>query len=144
MTFDPKQHLNKIRFIDQDINSRIKEKEKLRDTLILKTSTINEDKVQESNQGAFDDKYSNYLEFAEHIDSKIDELVNFKKEVTEEIDQLKDQRHRIILREKYINLNTFEYIAEALGYDLRWVYRVHGEALLAYKNIFLKSHEKPC
>lgn len=139
--FNPKDYLSKIRHIDSDIRSRQSELDQLRQTIVLKTSTIKGEVIQETRQGAFDERYMKMIEQAEEIDAKIDELVEEKIKVSNQIDLLDDRVSRIILREKYINLKTFEEIAKILDYELSWIHRLHGKALKEFKQASL-SHVK--
>lgn len=131
--FNPKDYLSHIKHIDSDIRSRQSELDRLRQTIALKTSTIKAEVIQETRQGAFDERYMKLIEQAEEINVKIDELVDEKVKVSNEIDLMEDRVSRIILREKYINLKTFEEIAELLGYELSWTTRLHGKALKDFK-----------
>jgi len=134
---NPKDYLSKIKHIDSDIRSRQSELDQLRQTIALKTSTIKAEVIQETRQGAFDERYMKLIEQAEEINVKIDELVDEKVRVSNKIDLMDDRVSRIILREKYINLKTFEEIAELLGYELSWVTRLHGKALKDFKQASL-------
>lgn len=134
---EPKEYLSQIRYIDNDIRSRQEEVERLQSMLTVNTSSIKEDKVQESRQGYYDDRYMAYLKEKEKINSLIDELVNLKVKITNEIDLLEDRRYRVILREYYLNMRSFPNIAYSMNYDLRHVHRLHGEALLAIKDVIV-------
>ena len=137
---DPKEYLNKIRYTNQEIQSRIDEKNQLRSAVSLKTSSFQSDKVQESGTLNYDDKYMKFIEVAEEINDKIDNLVDLKLSVSNEIDRLDKSEHRILLRLRYINLRSFESIAVAMGYDIRQVHRLHGNALQAFSERVTKCH----
>ena len=49
--------------------------------------------------------------------------------------QLEDERHRVILRERYINGLSFREIAKIVGYTERHLHRIHGEALVEFQKI---------
>lgn len=134
---EPKEYLSQIRYIDNDIRSRQEEVERLQSTLTVNTSSIKEDKVQESRQGYYDDRYMAYLKEKEKINSLIDKLVNLKVKITNEIDLLEDRRHRVILREYYLNMRSFQNIAYSMNYDVRHIHRLHDEALLAIKDVIV-------
>lgn len=42
-----------------------------------------------------------------------------------------DPRYRLLLRYRYIDGLKWETIADLMRYDVRWIYRLHGEALRA-------------
>lgn len=137
---DVKEYLNQIKYTNQEIQSRIDEKNQLRSAVSLKTSSFNENKVQETGTLHFDDKYMKYIEVADEINEKIDELVDLKLSISNEIDRLDKSEHRILLRLRYINLQPFENIAVAMQYDIRQVHRIHGNALKAFSERVIKCH----
>ena len=135
-----KEYLSQIRYINQDIKSRVDERNQLRQSLMIKTSSFKKDKVQESGTTNFDDKYMKFIEVSESINSKIDDLVDLKMRVSNEIDLLDKPEHRIILRLRYVNLNTFEEVAVKTDYDIRQVHRLHGNALQDFEKRVSKCH----
>jgi len=135
--FDPKKYLNQIRHIDSDIRSRQEEISRLRNAITMKTSTIRVDTVQESHAGSYDDKYLKLLERDEELNDKVDKLVDTKIHISNVIDLMDDRAYRIILREKYLNLKTFEQLAALLHYDISWIHHLHGKALKQFKESML-------
>ena len=130
---DPKEYLNQIRFVNQDIETRVDERNKLRDSIAIKTSTLSMDKVQESGTINFDDKYMIFVEASEEINKKVDGLIELKMKISNEIDRLEKSEHRVILRSRYINLWSFEEIAVKMNYDIRHIHRLHGNALKSFE-----------
>ena len=47
------------------------------------------------------------------------------------IAKVSDPSHRVLLELRYLGGNTWEEIALKMGYDVRWIYRLHGRALQA-------------
>lgn len=45
------------------------------------------------------------------------------------IEALNDWRIQEILTRRYVNNESFEAIAEAMHYDIRWIYRLHQQGL---------------
>ena len=137
---DPKEYLNQIRYTNQEIQSRVEERNELRRAVMIKTSSFQTDKVQESGTTNFDDKYMKFIEVSEDINEQVDELFNLRLRVSNEIDRLEKPEHRILLRMRYINLKTFEEIAVSMRYDIRQVHRLHGNALQAFSERVTKCH----
>ena len=135
---DPKEYLNQIRYTNQEIQSRVEERNELRQAVMIKTSSFQTDKVQESGTTNFDDKYMKFIEVSEDINEQVDELFNLRLRVSNEIDRLEKPEHRILLRMRYINLKTFEEIAVKMNYDIRQVTRLHGNALQEFEKDVLK------
>lgn len=128
-----KTYLNQIRIIDQDIQSRIEEKQRLYATLIGSPS-ITHDVVQSSKTDAYDERYMKIIEAGEEIDKRIDKLVDKKIEASRKIDRLDalNKTSAVILRERYINLKSWEDISENMNYSLRHVMNLHSKALMEF------------
>jgi len=135
-----KDYLNQIRYVNQEIASRIEERNDLRQSVALKTSSFQDDKVQTSGTLHFDDKYMKFVEASEEINAKIDELFDLRMQISNEIDRLDKPEHRIILRLRYINLHTFEEVAVKMQYDIRQIHRLHGNALQEFDKRVTKCH----
>ena len=70
-----------------------------------------------------------YTELKADINSRIARLFEIKRELFELVDEIEDPRIRTLIVYRYLNRMTFEAIADKMGYDLRWVYRIHKKAL---------------
>lgn len=131
---EAKYLLQKIAFLDAEINSLIREHESVKSTLLKATDYSNEP-VATTKRNTSEDKLVKLADKSNDIDLKIDELVDFKITMGNHINQLEDERHRVILREHYINGLSFCEISDILGYTERHLHRIHGEALLAFQNV---------
>lgn len=134
---EAKEYLEQIRIIDKDIDSRIAEKESLIQT-IVKSPTLSDINVQESNRLHYDDKYTKIIQLSEEIDDLIDTLAKIKKEATALIDKVGevDKEAMIILRYRYLSSKSWEVIADKMCYGLRHVYKVHGNALNEFRKVY--------
>lgn len=65
----------------------------------------------------------------EDLERQINQLITQNQLAERLINTLPDPRHQDVLRYRYLNGWRWEKVAEAMGYDLRWVLRLHGEAL---------------
>ena len=63
------------------------------------------------------------------IKADIDALVDLKREILETIKSLHNVEFQTILERRYLCFETWEKIAADMGYDLRWLFRLHGKAL---------------
>lgn len=73
--------------------------------------------------------YDGYVELANKLNDRIDELCAVKAEITELIGRLDDPRLRTLLTARYISCLTFEQIASEMHYSVRSVLRLHRKAL---------------
>ena len=131
---EAKYLLQKIAFLDAEINSLIREHESVKSTLLKATDYSNEP-VATTKRNTSEDKLVKLADKSSEIDLKIDELVDFKITMGNHINQLEDERHRVILREHYINGLSFCEISKNLGYTERHLYRIHGDALQKFQDI---------
>ena len=131
---EAKYLLQKIAFLDAEINSLIREHESVKSTLLKATDYSNEP-VASTKRNTSEDKLIKLADKSSEIDVKIDELVDFKITMGDYISQLEDERHRVILREGYINGLSFREIAKIVGYTERHLQRIHGEALVEFQKI---------
>ena len=139
---EAKYLLQKIAFLDAEINSLIREHESVKSTLLKATDYSNEP-VATTKRNTSEDKLIKLADKSSEIDNKVGELVDFKIKMGDHINQLEDERHRVILREHYINGLSFLEISKSLGYTERHLYRIHGDALLKFQDILKDGIESP-
>lgn len=86
------------------------------------------------------------LEREEEINAEINRLVEVKIEVEKEIEKcVKDQRLSEVLIRRYILFQRWEYIASQMGYDNRYLFKIHKQALNKFASAFekdTKRHQK--
>ena len=70
------------------------------------------------------------IELEQRVNARIRELVRWKLAANDAIRQVEEPRLAEVLELYYIDGFTWEQVAERMGLDLRWVYRLHGRALL--------------
>ena len=139
---EAKYLLQKIAFLDAEINSLIREHESVKSTLLKATDYSNEP-VATTKRNTSEDKLIKLADKSSEIDSKVDELVDFKIKMGDHINEIEDIKYRIILREHYINGLSFCEISKSLGYTERHLYRIHGDALLKFQDILKDGIESP-
>lgn len=76
-------------------------------------------------------------EIAGCLGEKQSEANRLRRKIEDAIATVSDGRLRLLLEYKYIDGLTWELIAEKMDTDLRWVYRLHGQALTA---LTIESH----
>lgn len=84
------------------------------------------------------DLYAKMDEQQQLVDNLMIDLDEFKKKVSDEINQLDDERYKNILHQKYIEMKTWKEIAIDMSYNVRYLFRIHGAAL----NEFYKMYNK--
>lgn len=61
-------------------------------------------------------------------------LEDSKSRIIGQIEALDDERYKTVLFERYVLLNPWEVIADNMNYRLKWVYDLHGQALIAFRS----------
>jgi DNA-directed RNA polymerase specialized sigma24 family protein len=67
------------------------------------------------------------------VNARVREMCREKRLAMEAIAAVEEARYREVLELYYLDGYTWEKVAEVMGYDLRWVYRLHGHALRKIK-----------
>ena len=123
-----KEYLMRAWQIDRRIDAKIEERDRLRAKLEAgRMSRITG--MPRGGSGDWTDAVSRVVELDRQIGAEIVELCRIKREVNAAIDAVEPTRLREVLALRYRNYLTWEEIAERMALDLRWVYRLHGEAL---------------
>lgn len=129
----PKDYLSQVRYLDKEIDSKLKLKEDLRARALSIGSFEVKDKVQSSGGLNFSDWVDKITDIEREIDKKIDELVDLKQRINAQIDRVENPLHRIVLVSHYLNDLSLRQIAVKYSYNYGYIKNVHGHALLEFK-----------
>lgn len=129
-----KTYLNQVRVLNKKIDQRIEEKEYLQGKASSTQMNMEPDRVQASmNLHKTEDRIIKYVDLEDEITAMIDRYVDMRHKIIGQIQDLDDVRHIDILKQRYIDFNSFELIAVNMGYSIRRIYQIHGDALQAFK-----------
>lgn len=70
------------------------------------------------------------------IVSEMRRLVSQREIIRKQIESLQDERHRMVLYQRYVACRKWEQIALDMNYSERNVFVLHGEALKAFETAF--------
>ena len=73
------------------------------------------------------------IELERVVNARTRELVRWKLAAIDAIRAVEEPRLAEVLELYYIDGLTWEQVAQRMGLDVRWVYRLHGRALLPVK-----------
>lgn len=82
------------------------------------------------------------MELEEDLNKEIDRLVDEVRLAERLIDKLEDSRHRDVLKFRYLNGWSWETITDEMGYEKRYIFKLHGEALVKIDTQYLPSRSK--
>ena len=127
-----KEYLRRIRDAESDLRSAEADYQRARDDVMnLKAIEYDKDKVSNSHIGDLSDAIAALEKYAERVSAKWDELIAMREEAKEQIGEIADGRYREVLMRRYLQGESWEYIAVGMGYSFRQVTRLHGGALRA-------------
>ena len=82
----------------------------------------------------------NLLCLEEEINDDIDQLIDLKRELKTFVAEIENSSYRLLLELRYLGGSTWEEVAAIMGYDVRWVYRLHRKEA----NELLESKSVEC
>lgn len=137
-----KEYLQQIYHIDQKIRRLQRRREDLRRDMYSigsPSGKMDADKVQTSTSGDAMLRLISKIDLIEHdIVREMTLLEDTKCRIIRQIEALSDDRYKTLLTERYVFFDTWEQIATSMGYQLKWVYDLHGQALIAFAAIWEK------
>lgn len=129
-----KEYLGQISRLNRMINNKLTEIAQLKDMAVSISAPQNGDRVQTTpNFDKIGTKYAKIDEMERKIDGMVDELVDKKEKIIQQIDAMEDENTYNILFARYIEKKTFEVIATEMKYSWRQVIRLHGTALKQFE-----------
>lgn len=132
-----KDYLRQTFKLDIEINTLIQTVESLEASATKVTTFLDPNKV---GSGSFNiDSREQIIvkmcDLKNKINDKIDELVDLKSNVFEQIAKIDNTDYRLILTLRYVNLKSFEEIAVLMNYTYRHIIRLHGNALRYFEKL---------
>ena len=125
-----KEYLSQAFWLDRKINNKLRYTVSLREMATKGTGSFHAQRVSGTDKHSLMENAITKLVDLEHeINDDIDRLVDLKHELSAFISQVDNQVCKMLLELRYLEGNTWEEVAEQLGYDLRSVYWLHGKTL---------------
>ena len=125
-----KDYLAQTYRIDQRINSKLEQITSLRELDTKATSTISDMPHNPSkNLHSMESIIIKMVDLGNEINSDIDELVDLKRNIVAIIRRLNNPEYQTLLELRYLCFKSWEQIAVNLGYEIRYLYKLHGRAL---------------
>ena len=125
-----KEYLSQAYRIDQRINSKLEQVMSLRALLGKATGTLTgAPKAATPNPQYMEDTICKMVDMENEINADIDTLVELKADIMACIKQIGNPEYQTLLELRYLCFKRWEDVAAELGYDLRYVYKLHDQAL---------------
>ena len=136
---DAKTYLRQLRWISRDISCKEELLHKWRTRTMNVTVQLDPNKVQGGRKSSAEDLLVAMADLEIELQEQIRESLEQEKKALTMIGDLKDERYREILMQKYFLDKTWREIADAIGYDERHVTRLHGYALQEFQKEMEKN-----
>ena len=125
-----KEYLNQLISIEKLIQVKTTERERLMALATKVTSALNDCKVETSPDNT---KTQNIIikmaELREEIEEQASRYTKLYRKIEKEIDDIEDDRYKLLLIMRYMKGASFSDIADKLGYEKRWTLVLHKRAL---------------
>lgn len=123
-----KEFLNQARNIDRRIDSAQERIERLRS--VLESGRMSRlTGMPRGGGGDWTDAEARLLDLESRYGDEIRRFCRIKIQVADAIHSVGNSTYEEILTLRYLDGRTWESIAEAVGYDVRYVQKLHGKAL---------------
>ena len=124
-----KEFLRRVRDVDRRVDEAIERAERVRERL----ESGRMSRLTGLPRGGSSDwtlTADRLIELEQQVNARTRELVRLKLAAMEAIDRVEDARLREVLELYYIDGFSWEQVAQRMDRDKRWVFRLHGRALL--------------
>lgn len=130
-----KEFLCQLKTLDNMINAKLLEKERMRALTTKVTAGLSE-RVQGGGGGGIENAVIKMLELEEQLNVDIDRLVNLKAEARLLIEELADDKHKIVLSMYYVSDMTFEKISDETHYSIGAIHKFYRNALKEFEEVY--------
>ncbi len=141
MYLNAKKYLQQLKWLKHLIDSKKEQLQSLRETSVsIQAIDYSKERVQSSGDA---DKISGsvakILDVEREIQDDIFKFTELYDEINSKIQLLPELELKTVLIDKYMNMMTFESIAEKNDCSIRWVYELHQRALSAFTVVLKMS-----
>lgn len=130
-----KEYLSSIHWLEKQIEYERRELEHWRE-LSMSVQAVSYEPHYGSNKPV-DAPFIRCLEKKAEAEEKIrrdtERLVQHKSDVIDTLQKIDDVDCRSVLEMRYLSHCTWEEISETLHYSVRWIYKLHGHALVEFE-----------
>lgn len=134
-----KEYLRRIRDAESDLRSAEMDYQRARDDVMnLKAIEYDKDKVSNSHIGDLSDAIAALEKYAARVSEQWERLIVMREEAKAQIEQIADGRYREVLHRRYLQGESWEYIAVGMGYAYHHIHKLHGQALNQFEAVFEK------
>ena len=129
-----KEYLSQAYHLDQRINSKIEQINRLHDLAAKASTTISETSCCSSaNKQRMENNIVKIIDLEREINEDIDKLIEVKKSIISTIKKVENPEYQTLLELRYLCFKKWGQIAIDMGYDTSWIHRLHNKAIKKLK-----------
>lgn len=136
----PKEYLGQIRRINTQIRQKEEQIAELQEQLVSISAPLNPDKVSTGASDKVSALVSRLVDLQSDLEAELFNLVAAKRSILDTVGRLEDPNHMELIYMRYVQCLTWKAISAEMGYSVQWVWRLHGQALLAVADL-IKSRD---
>lgn len=137
-----KQYLQQIYRLYAQIKQRQEQLDELKAAAAgFRAIDYSADKVRSSPTDRMADVVGRYADLEAEMQELIDAFFVKKNLIISQIQSLEDPRYADVLYARYVSFEPFRKIARDLHYDYDYCCRLHGRALKAFEQAYLKEED---
>ena len=131
-----KEYLMQIHRLDEDIKSNRRRIEELKYSIGgIRAIDYAGDKVSGSNDpDPMASQIAQLVDLERKVNAETVDLQKAKDKIINEIRHIEDTRYVTLLTRRYVDCERWEQIAVDMNESIRHVFRIHGDALKAFKD----------
>jgi len=125
-----KTYLSQTRYLDMRIRSKLQQVDSLNELATNCTSVLTGmPRNPSGSTSRMADAICKIIDLQNEINRDIDTLVDLKKKIMRVIKSVVNPEHQTLLEKRYLCFLSWKKIAVDMGYDLRYVHKLHIRAL---------------
>lgn len=125
-----KTYLSQARYLDMRIKSKLQQIDSLNELATTCTSVLTGmPRNPSASVSRMADAVCKIVDLQADINHDIDMLVDLKKEIMGVIKAVANPEYQTLLEKRYLCFLSWEKIAVDMGYDLRYIHKLHTRAL---------------
>lgn len=135
-------YLNRALHLDKQINCKLDQIERLRSLTQRVTASYDDSGASRSSNGAaspMENAVVRLIEAQDELGVQVAALIDTKSEIQRTIQQVSDERLRLVLEKRYLCCMAWEAIAVDMKCSYRWLMILHSDALEAVEGFLAKS-----
>lgn len=132
---NPKKYLEQIRWLDIKINDKIWERDSYWSLATKITPTLSQAPRGTGTSDKVGNIVAKIVDIDAEINRQIDEFIDLKNKIIEQIEVMPDEKHRTLLYKKYVEYKDLSVVACEMHYEYKSILNMHGYALKAFKKL---------